>query len=156
VTPEQRIAELGLELPAAPAAVARFVNVVRTGDLLFTAGHAPVRDGAFVYTGKLGDGVDVETGKRAAELCMLNVLASVKAEIGHLSKIARVVKLLVMVASTPDFVQQPEVANGASDLVGAVFGEQRGAHARSAVGMASLPFDISVEIEAVFELEAGA
>jgi enamine deaminase RidA (YjgF/YER057c/UK114 family) len=153
-TPEQRLEQLGIELPAPPAAVARFVNVVRAGDLLFTAGHGPVRDGEFPYRGKLGAGVDVETGKRAAELTILNVLATVRAEVGELSRISRVVKLLVMVNSAPDFLQQPLVANGASDLIVEVFGEEVGAHARSAVGMAALPFDISVEIEAIFALGA--
>jgi enamine deaminase RidA (YjgF/YER057c/UK114 family) len=151
-TPEQRLEELGLELPAPPAAVANFVNVVRVGDLLFTAGHGPVRDGEFPFTGKLGAGVDVETGRRAAELTILNVLATVRNEIGELSRISRVVKLLVMVNSAPDFLQQPLVANGASDLIVEVFGEEVGAHARSAVGMVALPFDISVEIEAIFAL----
>ena len=151
-TPEQRLEELGIELPAPPAAIANFVNVVRVGDLLFTAGHGPVRDGEFPYTGKLGAGVDVETGKRAAELTILNVLATVRNEIGELSRISRVVKLLVMVNSAPNFLQQPLVANGASDLIGEVFGEEVGAHARSAVGMVALPFDISVEIEAIFAL----
>ena len=151
-TPEQRLEELGIELPAPPAAIANFVNVVRAGDLLFTAGHGPVRDGEFPYTGKLGAGVDVETGKRAAELTILNILATVRNEIGDLSRISRVVKLLVMVNSAPDFLQQPLVANGASDLIAEVFGEEVGAHARSAVGMVALPFDISVEIEAIFAL----
>ena len=151
-TPEQRLEELGIELPAPPAAIANFVNVVRVGDLLFTAGHGPVRDGEFPFTGKLGAGVDVETGKRAAELTILNVLATVRNEIGELSRISRVVKLLVMVNSAPNFLQQPLVANGASDLIGEVFGEEVGAHARSAVGMVALPFDISVEIEAIFAL----
>jgi enamine deaminase RidA (YjgF/YER057c/UK114 family) len=152
ITPEQRLEELGIELPAPPAAIANFVNVVRVGDLLFTAGQGPVRDGEFPYTGKLGAGVDVETGKLAAELTILNILATVRNEIGELSRISRVVKLLVMVNSAPDFLQQPLVANGASDLIGEVFGEEVGAHARSAVGMVALPFDISVEIEAIFAL----
>ena len=151
-TPEQRLEQLGIELPEPPAAVANFVNVVRAGDLLFTAGHGPVRDGEFPYTGKLGAGVDVETGRRAAELTILNVLATVRSEVGELARVARVVKLLVMVNSAPDFLQQPLVANGASDLIVEVFGEEIGAHARSAVGMVALPFDISVEIEAIFAL----
>ena len=155
-SPEQRLEQLGIVLPSPPAAVARFVNVVRVGDLLFTAGHGPVRDGELAYKGKLGAGVDVETGKRAAELTTLNLLASVRAEVGELSRVSRVVKLLVMVNSAPDFLQQPEVANGASDLIAQVFGEEVGAHARSAVGMAALPFDISVEIEAIFELRGSA
>jgi enamine deaminase RidA (YjgF/YER057c/UK114 family) len=151
-TPEERLEELGIQLPAPPPAVANFVNAVRVGDILFTAGHGPVRDGEFAYTGKLGGGVDVETGQRAAELTILNILATVRNEIGELSHVARVVKLLVMVNSTPDFLQQPVVANGASDLIVEVFGEEVGKHARSAVGMVALPFDISVEIEAIFAL----
>jgi enamine deaminase RidA (YjgF/YER057c/UK114 family) len=154
-TPEERLERLGLLLPEPPPAVARFVNVVRAGDLLFTAGHGPVRDGELVYEGKLGAEVDVETGRLAAALTAANLLASVKAEVGELSRIARVVKLLVMVSSAPDFVRQPEVANAASDLMIQAFGEERGSHARSAVGMAALPFDICVEIEGVFALEAG-
>jgi enamine deaminase RidA (YjgF/YER057c/UK114 family) len=153
--PEERLERLGLLLPEPPAAVARFVNVVRAGDLLFTAGHGPVRDGELVHKGKLGAEVDVETGRLAAALTAANLLASVKAEVGELSRIARVVKLLVMVSSAPDFVRQPEVANAASDLMIQAFGEERGSHARSAVGMAALPFDICVEIEGVFALEAG-
>jgi enamine deaminase RidA (YjgF/YER057c/UK114 family) len=155
-TPEERLAQLGIELPAPPAAVARFVNVVRVGSLLFTAGHAPMREGTFAYTGKLGAGVDVETGKLAAALAAANMVASVRAEVGELSRISRVVRLLVMVNSAPDFIEQPLVANGASDLMVEAFGPEVGTHARSAVGMAALPFDISVEVEGVFALGAGS
>ena len=153
-TPEERLRDLGLELPEPPTAVANYVGVVVVGELAFLAGHGPVRDGGFPYTGKLGSAVDIETGQRAAELTMLNMLATLKAEIGELDRVARVVKLLVMVNSDPTFTEQPTVANGASDLLVAVFGEDRGRHARSGVGMVALPFDISVEIEGIFALRS--
>jgi enamine deaminase RidA (YjgF/YER057c/UK114 family) len=153
MTPEERLVERGTALPPPPAAVAKFVNAVKAGGLVLSAGHAPVRDGEFVYTGKLGAEVDVATGREAAALAALNMLASVKAEIGELARVARVVKLLVMVNSAPDFGQQPAVADGASELILAAFGPEIGAHARSAVGMVSLPFDISVEIEGIFAVE---
>jgi enamine deaminase RidA (YjgF/YER057c/UK114 family) len=153
MTPEERLVERGTALPPPPAAVAKFVNAVEAGGLVLSAGHAPVRDGEFVYTGKLGAEVDVATGREAAALAALNMLASVKAEIGELARVARVVKLLVMVNSAPDFGQQPAVADGASELILAAFGPEVGAHARSAVGMVSLPFDISVEIEGIFAVE---
>ena len=151
-TPEERLEELGLELPQPPTAVANYVGIVVVDQLAFLAGHGPVKDGGFPYTGKLGSDVDIEAGQRAAELVMLNILATLKAEIGELDRVARVVKLLVMVNSDPAFTEQPAVANGASDLLVAIFGEDRGRHARSAVGMVALPLDISVEIEGVFAL----
>jgi enamine deaminase RidA (YjgF/YER057c/UK114 family) len=153
-TPEERLAGIGNELPPPPPAVAKFVNAVRVGKLLFTAGHGPMRGSDFVFTGKLGDAVDIESGKRAAALAASNMLASVKAEVGELSRVSRVVRLLVMVNSVPDFMHQPAVADGASELMIAAFGEERGAHSRSAVGMASLPFDISVEDDGIFALES--
>ncbi|MCY4085568.1 MAG: RidA family protein [Actinomycetia bacterium] len=152
-TPEERLAELGLELPEPPAAVANYVGIVVVDRLAFLAGHGPVEDGGFPYTGKLGSDVDIEEGRRAAHLVMLNMLATLKNEIGELDRVARVVKLLVMVNSHPSFAEQPAVANGASDLLVSIFGEDRGRHARSAVGMAALPFDISVEIEGIFALQ---
>jgi enamine deaminase RidA (YjgF/YER057c/UK114 family) len=106
--------------------------------------------------GKLGRDLDIEEGKRGAELVALSMLATIKQELGDLDRVKRIVKLLVMVNSTPDFEDAPKVANGASDLLVAVFGQERGAHARSAVGMASLPFGISVEIEGIFEVDDGA
>jgi enamine deaminase RidA (YjgF/YER057c/UK114 family) len=105
-----------------------------------------------VFRGKLGREVDVAAGQAAAQLTILNLLASLKAEIGELDRVKRVVKLLVLVNSDPEFDQQPTVANGASDLLVAVFGPERGSHARSAIGMGALPFKIPVEIEAIFEL----
>ena len=152
MTPEERLRELGLELPPPAVPVANYIGCVAVGKTLFVAGHGPLRDGKAVYTGKLGRDVDVAQGQEAARLVALNMLATIKAEIGELSRVKRVVKLLVMVNSDPEFGEQPLVANGASDLFVAVFGEERGKHARSAVGMATLPFGISVEIEGIFEL----
>jgi enamine deaminase RidA (YjgF/YER057c/UK114 family) len=149
---EERLAEQGLRLPEPPTAVANYVGAVRTGNLVFVSGHGPVRDGRFVYTGKVGQDLDVEAGYQAAQLVCLNMLASLKAEIGDLDRVRRVVKLLGMVNCAPDFAQQPEVINGASDLLVQLYGE-RGRHARSAVGMGSLPRNIAVEIEMVVEVE---
>ncbi len=152
MTPEQRLAELGHELPAPNPAVGSYVGAVTAGKLVFVSGHGPYRDGGYLYKGKLGREVDVATGQAAAQLTILNLLASLKAEIGELSRVRRVVKLLVLVNSDPEFGEQPSVANGASDLLIEVFGPERGPHARSAIGMGALPFAIPVEIEAVFEL----
>ena len=125
---------------------------MRVGNLIFVAGHAPFEGGRPTFIRKLGRDVDVRQGKRAAELVALNMLASLKAELADLGRIARVVKLLVFVNSDSGFGEQPAVADGASDLLVAVFGPETGRHARSAVGMATLPFGISVEIEGIFEL----
>jgi enamine deaminase RidA (YjgF/YER057c/UK114 family) len=148
---EAKLQAMGLELPTPPAPVANYVRAVRTGNLVFVAGHGPSRDGQLVYRGKLGADVDVETGYQAAQLVMLNCLASLKEEIDDLDRVTRVVKLLGMVNSAPDFGEQPEVINGASDLLVELYGE-RGRHARSAVGMASLPRQIAVEIEMIVEV----
>ncbi len=149
---EERLRKLGLELPPPPAPVANYVGAVRTGNLVFVSGHGPSRDGEFIYRGKLGRDVDTQTGYEAAQLVMLNCLASLKAEIGDLDRVTRIVKVLGMVNSAPDFAEQPQVINGASDLLTGVFGDAIGKHARSAVGMGALPFEISVEIEMVVEV----
>jgi enamine deaminase RidA (YjgF/YER057c/UK114 family) len=138
-------------LPDPGPPVANFVNAVRTGNLVFVSGHGPRRDGEFVYRGKVGKDVDVEAGRKAAELVMLNCLGSLKQEIGDLDRIKRVVKLLGMVNAVPEFTDHPKVINGGSDLLVAAFGEA-GRHARSAVGMGSLPFDMTVEIEMIVEV----
>jgi enamine deaminase RidA (YjgF/YER057c/UK114 family) len=150
--PEARLAELGYELPAPNPAVGTYVGAVTVGSIVFVSGHGPYRDGEFVYKGKLGREVDVSTGQEAARLTIVNLLASLKAQIGELERVRRVVKLLVLVNSDPDFGEQPAVANGASDLLVEVFGPERGAHARSAIGMGALPFGIPVEIEGIFEI----
>ncbi len=145
---EEKLKTMGLELPTPPPPMANYVRTVRTGDLVFVAGHGPSRDGKLIYQGKLGADLDVEQGYQAARLVMLNCLSSLKQEIGDLDR----VKLLGMVNSAPDFGHQPEVINGASDLLTELYGE-RGRHARSAVGMGSLPRGIAVEIEMVVEVQ---
>ena len=152
MTPEERLHRLGLEIPPVPPAVGTYVGTVPVGNLLFVAGHGPFRDGKPQFIGKLGREFDVEQGKRAAQLVLLNMLATIKDTLGDLDRIKRVVKLLVLVNSMPEFGDQPKVANGASDLLVEIFGPDRGPHARSAVGMAALPFGIAVEIEGIFEV----
>ncbi len=132
--------------------VGSYVGAVTMGNAVFVSGHGPYKDGDFIFRGKLGRELDVPTGQQAARLTIINLLASLKAEIDELDRVKRVVKLLVLVNSDPEFGQQPLVANGASDLLVEVFGEQRGRHARSAIGMGALPFGISVEIEGVFAI----
>ena len=153
MTPEERLAELGHELPEPNPPVANYVGAVTVGKIVFVSGHGPYREGSgYVFRGKLGREVDVATGQKAAELTIVNLLASLKAEIGELDRVKRVVKLLVLVNSDPEFGEQPMVANGASDLLVEIFGPERGPHARSAVGMGALPFEIPVEIEGIFEI----
>lgn len=147
VTPEERLEELGLSLPAPRPAAGNYVSCVRTGNLIFTSGQ-----GTNEYRGQLGDDVSIEVGYEAARQCMLNLLTVLKQELGELSKVKRVVKVLGFVNSTPDFTDQPKVMNGASDLLVQVFGE-RGKHGRSAVGMAQLPLNNAVEVEMVVEVE---
>lgn len=150
-TIEARLAAEGIILPAAAAPAANYVPFMRSGNLLFTSGQLPLADGKLVATGLLGRDLDTAAGKLAARACAINILAQVKAATGDLEKIARIVKITVFVASTPDFTEQHLVANGASDLLATVLGE-RGRHARAAVGTASLPLDAPVEVEAIVEL----
>ena len=149
--PEDRLAELGLALPADTAPLAVYVPAVRSGNLVFTSGQLPRIDGSIVATGKVGAEVDAEQGKELAATCALNALAAIKAEIGDLSRVRRVVKVVGFVASAPDFTGQPGVVNGASELLGQVFGDA-GVHARSAVGVAVLPLDAPVEVELIVEV----
>jgi enamine deaminase RidA (YjgF/YER057c/UK114 family) len=150
-TPEERLRELGLAVPDVAKPVAAYVPAVRTGNHVYTAGQLPLRDGALITTGKVGGEVTAEDATACAEQCALNGLAAVKSVVGDLSRIVRVVKLVAFVASTPDFTGQPGVANGASDLIGKVFGDA-GQHARSAVGVPVLPLDAPVEVEMVVEV----
>jgi len=150
--PESRLAELGIELPTPPSPVANYVNGVRTGNLIFLAGKGPKRADGTEIIGKLGGDVSIEEGYEGARLTAINQLAVLKAMLGDLNKVTRVVKVLGMVNSTPDFIEQPAVINGFSDLVVEVFGE-RGRHARAAVGMASLPRGQAVEIEMIVEVK---
>jgi enamine deaminase RidA (YjgF/YER057c/UK114 family) len=149
--PEARLAELGITLPEPPTPVANYVNGVRTGNLIFLAGKGPKRPDGSELHGKLGAGVSIEEGYEGARMTAINQLAVLKAMLGDLDRVVRVVKVLGMVNSDPDFVDQPAVINGFSDLIVEVFGE-RGRHARAAVGMASLPRGQSVEIEMIVEV----
>ena len=150
--PEAKLKQLGIALPPAPEPVANYVNGVRTGNLIFLAGKGPKRADGSELHGKLGSDVTIEEGYEGARITAINQLAVLKEMLGDLRKVKRVVKVLGMVNSEPDFVQQPAVINGFSDLIVEVFGE-RGRHARAAVGMASLPRGQSVEIEMIVEVE---
>jgi len=149
--PEARLKELNITLPTPPEPVANYVNGVRTGNLIFLAGKGPRYADGTEITGKLGQDVSIEQGYEGARLTAINQLAVLKAMLGDLSKVKRIVKVLGMVNSDPDFIEQPKVINGFSDLMVEVFGE-RGKHARAAVGMASLPRGQAVEIELVVEV----
>ncbi len=150
---EERLQKLGLSLPQPGPAVANYVGATRSGRIVFVSGHGPSKDGQYLYQGKLTRDLDVPTGQKAAQLTMLNCLASLKAEIGDLDRVSRILKVFGMVNSMPDFGEQPKVINGASDLLVEIFGE-RGRHARSAVGMGALPFGIAVEVEMIVEVAA--
>lgn len=147
----ERLAELGIELPDVVPPVAAYVPAVRHGDLVHTSGQLPMVDGALAVTGKVGESAGAVTpqqAKDAARTCALNALAAVAAEVGGLENVVRVVKVTGFVASEPSFTGQPGVVNGASELLGEVFGDA-GRHARSAVGVAALPLDAPVEVEIV-------
>ena len=145
-----KLAELGIELPALTPPVANYVHSVRAGKLVYTAGKGPTRPEGGYVTGKLGVDLTVEEGYAAARLAAIQLLAALKAELGDLNEVKRIVKVTGMVNAGPDFTDQPEVVNGCSDLLVSVFGD-RGKHARAAVGMGSLPRNIAVEIELVAE-----
>lgn len=147
---ESRLAELGLSLPPVAKPVAAYVPAIVTGNLVYTSGQLPFVDGQLSTTGKVGATVDADDARAMARTCVLNGLAAAHGVIGSLDRITRVVKVVGFVASHPDFTGQPAVINGASELLGEIFGEA-GAHARSAVGVAVLPLDSPVEIEFVFE-----
>ncbi|GAB2870917.1 RidA family protein [Nocardioides pacificus] len=151
MTVEQRLAELGLEVPPVAAPVASYVPAVRSGIHVFTSGQLPMRSGELMFTGKVGGEVTAEDATACAQQCALNAIAAVKAEIGDLDLVKRVVKVVVFIASTPDFTGQPFVANGASELFGHAFGDA-GRHARSAVGTPVLPLDSPVEVELIVEV----
>lgn len=150
-TPEDRLTQLGIELPAPPPPAAAYVPFVRTGNLVLTSGQVAVGPDGLIAQGIVGTDVDLDTAVACARQCAINVLAQVKAAVGELSTVERVVKLTVFVASAPSFTQQHLVANGASELLAEVFGES-GRHARSAVGAPSLPTNTPVEVEAILEV----
>lgn len=150
MTPEQKLAEMGLEVPEVVPPVAAYAPAVRSGDLVYTAGQVPKAGDGMLATGKVGAEVTEEQAYACARQCALNALAAVRAEVGELSAVRRLVKVVVYVASDPGFTAQPQVANGASDLLGEAFGDA-GVHVRSAVGVAVLPMDVPVEAELVVE-----
>jgi enamine deaminase RidA (YjgF/YER057c/UK114 family) len=148
---EDRLAELGLTLPEVAAPVAAYVPAVRTGNLIYTSGQLPMVNGALPETGTVGANVTVDRANELASICALNAMAAIKSLIGDLDKVQRVVKVVGFVNSAPDFINQPAVVNGASNVLLAAFGDA-GIHARSAVGVASLPLDAPVEVELIVEV----
>jgi enamine deaminase RidA (YjgF/YER057c/UK114 family) len=150
-TPEERLAELGLTLPDVAAPAGAYVPALRNGPYVYTSGQLPLVDGKLPATGKVGAEVDADTAKDLAKTAALNALAAIRAELGSLEQVKRVVKLLGFVASAPDFTGQSGVMNGASELLGDVFGDA-GRHARSAIGVAVLPLDAPVEVEVIVEV----
>ncbi len=151
-TPEQKLQALGISLPTVPSPIANYVNAVRSGNLLFLSGKGPLQSDGKYITGKLGKELTIEQGYEAAKLTAIIQIAVLKKELGDLSKVKRIVKVLGMVNCTEDFADQPKVMNGYSDLMVAVFGE-KGKHARSAVGMYALPMRMVVEVEMIVEVE---
>jgi enamine deaminase RidA (YjgF/YER057c/UK114 family) len=149
---EQRVKDLGIELPAVTPPVATYVNAVRTGNLLFLSGKIPVTADGQMLKGKVGADVSTEEAARHARLVGLHLIAVMRHELGSLDKVRRVVKLLGMVNAVPEYGEQPKVINGCSDLMVEVF-EDKGRHARSAIGVGSLPLGVTVEIEAIVEVE---
>jgi enamine deaminase RidA (YjgF/YER057c/UK114 family) len=148
---EEKLFQLGFNLPDAPTPLAAYVPSLKSGNLIFTAGQVPISDGKLLYKGKLGSEVSIEDGMKAAEVCALNCLSVIKKEAGSLDSIKRIVKVTVFVNSSDGFTDQPKVANGASELLVKLF-EENGKHVRSAVGVNELPIDAAVEIEMIAEV----
>ena len=149
---EQKLTQLGLVLPETPKPVAAYIPAKQAGNLIFTAGQLPMVNGELISKGLLGQDVEIEEANKAARICTLNALAAIKGVVGDLDRIKQIVRVVGYVASVPTFTQQPAVVNGASELLLEIFGES-GKHARSAVGMAVLPLNASVEIELIVEVE---
>jgi enamine deaminase RidA (YjgF/YER057c/UK114 family) len=151
VDPEGRVRELGMELPVAPTPAASYVGATRAGRLLFLSGHGSDMPGGRQYRGRVGSDLTVEQGYQAARACAINLLATLRAELGSLNRVVRIVKVLGFVNSSTDFSDQPQVINGCSDLLVEVFGEA-GRHARSAIGTSTLPLNLPVEVEMIVEV----
>ena len=149
--PEERLAELGLSVPEVAKPVAVYVPAVRSGSHVYTSGQLPMRSGELMMTGKVGGEVSPDEAVECARQCALNAIAALKAEVGDLAAVKRIVKVVCFVSSTPDFTGQPQVANGVSELLGHAFGDA-GVHARSAVGVPVLPLDAPVEVEVIAEV----
>jgi enamine deaminase RidA (YjgF/YER057c/UK114 family) len=152
VSVETRLAELGIELPEVATPAGAYVPAVISGNLVFTAGQIPLVDGKLMATGKVGSEIDVDFAREIARRCALNAISAVKSVLGDLDRVKKVVKVVGFVSSTPNFTQQPQVINGASELLEQVFGPA-GIHSRSAVGVAVLPLDAPVEVELIVEFE---
>ena len=152
MSPQERLNQLGLALPPAPAPVGAYVPYVRVGNLVFTSGQLPMRDGKLMATGKVGEDLSIDQAAEAAQVAVLNAVAQVAGAAGGIDKIRRIVRLGVFVNSAAGFTDQPKVANGASNLIADIFGEA-GKHARSAVGSNELPLNAAVEIEMIAEVE---
>ena len=150
-TPEAKLTELGITLPEPVKPQGSYIPAVRTGNYVYCSGQVPLKDGEVLATGTVGADVDLDLAIECARQCAINLIAALKGEIGDLSSVVRIVKLTVFVASTPDFAKQPIVGNGASELMTAVFGDA-GVHARAAIGVASLPLGVPVEIELIAEI----
>lgn len=148
---DARLASLGITLPEAAAPAANYVPTVRSGSMLYISGQVPIIDGKFTHVGQLGDAFETDEGAACARICAINIIAQAKQALGDLGRVKRIVKLVGFVNSTSSFTEQPKVINGASDLMVEVFGEA-GKHARSAVGVAQLPFGVAVEVEAILEV----
>lgn len=152
-SPERRLKDLGITLPKPAKPVASYEGYVKSGNMVYVSGQVPFVDGKIAVTGKLGAPLALEDGQKAARICAINILAQLNEATGHdLTRVARIVKITAFVAASPDFHDVPKVVNGASDFFAEVFGE-RGKHARSSVGVAVLPLDCAVEVEAIVELE---
>lgn len=149
---EEKINQLGFILPNAPKPLASYVPAIKTGNLVFTAGQLPIKDGSLIFKGKLGKDLNEDEGKKAAQVCALNCLSVIKNEIGNLDNIEKIIKLTVFVSCADEFINHPQIANGASDLIKEIFGEN-GKHVRSAVGVAALPLNAPVEIEMICKLK---
>jgi enamine deaminase RidA (YjgF/YER057c/UK114 family) len=154
-SPESRLDELGIKLPATPAPAGAYIPATRAGNLVFTAGQLPLEMGELAFRGKVGDTVSVDEAREAARLCAMNGLAAASIQTGGVAGISRIVKVTGFVASAPGFNEQPQVINGASEFLGEIFGDA-GLHARSAVGVAELPMDAPVEVELVVETSPDA
>jgi enamine deaminase RidA (YjgF/YER057c/UK114 family) len=154
-SPESRLEELGITLPAPPAPAGAYVPATRAGNLVFTAGQLPLEAGELTLRGKVGDTVGVDAAREAARVCAMNALAAASTQTGGVAGISRIVKVTGFVASAPGFNEQPQVINGASEFLGEIFGDA-GLHARSAVGVAELPMNAPVEVELVVETNPDA
>ena len=148
---EEKLGALGITLPSPPKPVGSYIPLVRTGNLVFVSGQIPISDGKVLYSGKVTEDLSIEEAQKAARLCVINALAQLKSEFGNLDKISKIVRVSGFVNSPPEFAEQPKVINGASDLLFEIF-EKKGQHARTAIGVSSLPLNSAVELDLIVEI----